>query len=112
MIDYVRMHPDVREFMLVTECGLSDRMRIEFPDRRFIGTCALCPHMKRVELRKVLEVLESRAPSRSSRSPRTSDAGRSARSSGCSRSPARGRASASGRSRPRGSARLELTRSA
>lgn len=62
MIDYVRRHPDVREFMLVTECGLSDRLRVEFPDRRFIGTCGLCPHMKRVELRGVLEVLESPRP--------------------------------------------------
>ncbi|HVY60017.1 MAG TPA: quinolinate synthase NadA [Planctomycetota bacterium] len=62
MIDYVRKHPGVHDFMLVTECGLSDRMRVEFPDRRFIGTCGLCPHMKRVELRKVLEVLESPRP--------------------------------------------------
>jgi quinolinate synthase len=62
MIDYVRKHPDVSDFMLVTECGLSDRMRVEFPERRFIGTCGLCPHMKRVELRKVLEVLENPKP--------------------------------------------------
>jgi quinolinate synthase len=62
MIDYVRKNPETKEFMLVTECGLSDRLRMEFPDRRFIGTCGLCPHMKRVELRKVLEVLESPRP--------------------------------------------------
>src|SRR5439155_2131999 len=62
MIDYVRKHPQVKDFMLVTECGLSDRMRIEFPERRFIGTCGLCPHMKRVELRKVLDVLENPRP--------------------------------------------------
>ncbi len=62
MIEYVRKHPDVHDFMLVTECGLSDRMRVEFPDRRFIGTCGLCPHMKRVELRKVLDVLTAPRP--------------------------------------------------
>jgi quinolinate synthase len=63
MIRYVRESPpEQRRFMLVTECGLSDRLRVEFPDREFIGTCSLCPHMKRVELRKVLQVLESPRP--------------------------------------------------
>jgi len=62
MIDYIRKHPEADEFMLVTECGLSDRMRIEFPEKTFIGTCGLCPHMKRVELRKVLQVLTDPQP--------------------------------------------------
>jgi quinolinate synthase len=57
MVEYVRKSP-AREFMLVTECGLSDRLRVEFPDRTFIGSCALCPHMKRVDLVKVLDALE------------------------------------------------------
>lgn len=61
MVDYVRKS-GAKEFMLVTECGLSDRMRVEFPDRTFIGACALCPHMKRVDLMKVLEALESPRP--------------------------------------------------
>jgi quinolinate synthase len=61
MVDYVK-RSDATEFMLVTECGLSERLRAEFPDKRFIGTCALCPHMKRVELRKVLQVLEAPRP--------------------------------------------------
>jgi quinolinate synthase len=37
-------------------------MRVEHPDKRFVGTCALCPHMKRVDLRRVLQVLESPRP--------------------------------------------------
>jgi len=61
MVRYVRQS-DARDFMLVTECGLADRLRAEFPDRRFLGTCVLCPHMKRVDLRKVLQVLESPRP--------------------------------------------------
>ncbi len=61
MVEYVR-HSDAHQFMLVTECGLSDRLRVEFPDKEFIGTCSLCPHMKRVELRKVLQVLEAPRP--------------------------------------------------
>lgn len=59
MIRYVRESPpEQKRFMLVTECGLSDRLRVEFPDREFLGTCSLCPHMKRVDLRKVLQVLQ------------------------------------------------------
>lgn len=51
-----------RRFMLVTECGLADRLRVEFPDREFVGTCVLCPHMKKTELRKVMEVLTDPGP--------------------------------------------------
>jgi quinolinate synthase len=61
MIEYIRKS-DARQFMLVTECGLSDRMRVEFPDREFLGTCSLCPHMKRSDLRNVLQVLTAPRP--------------------------------------------------
>lgn len=61
MVDYVRRSPDA-SFMLVTECGLADRMRVEYPDKSFVGTCALCPHMKRIDLRRVLQVLEAPRP--------------------------------------------------
>jgi len=61
MVRYVR-ESGAREFMLVTECGLADRLRAEFPEKRFLGTCVLCPHMKRVNLRNVLQVLESPRP--------------------------------------------------
>ena len=61
MIRYVR-NSDAKRFMLVTECGLSDRLRVEFPDREFLGTCSLCPHMKRIDLRSVLRALESPSP--------------------------------------------------
>jgi len=60
MIRYVRESPpSQKRFMLVTECGLSDRLRVEFPDKEFIGTCSLCPHMKRVNLLSVLQALEN-----------------------------------------------------
>jgi quinolinate synthase len=61
MVEYVKKSA-AKEFMLVTECGLSDRLRVEFPDRTFIGSCALCPHMKRVDLARTLEALESPRP--------------------------------------------------
>ena len=43
--------------MLVTECGMGDRLQIEFPDRQFMGTCVLCPYMKRIGLDNVLQTI-------------------------------------------------------
>jgi quinolinate synthase len=48
-----------KKIMLVTECGLSDRARVEYPDKEVIGTCALCPYMKEINLRDIYEALHS-----------------------------------------------------
>ena len=48
--------------MLVTECGLVDRLKIEFPDREFVGTCNLCPYMKKITLHNILETLRDPKP--------------------------------------------------
>ncbi len=61
MMDYVRTS-SARRFMVITECGLADRMRIEFPDREFVGACSLCPYMKRVDLGNILQVLTAPRP--------------------------------------------------
>ncbi len=47
------------QFMLVTECGLSDKLQADFPEKQFIPSCGLCPHMKRNDLKKVLQALKS-----------------------------------------------------
>ena len=54
---YIADNEDRKQFMLVTECGMSEKLKVQFPDREFIGTCVLCPHMKRVELRNVLSAM-------------------------------------------------------
>lgn len=58
MKQYVADHPEVDSFFMVTECGLSDQLRVEFPDKKFIGTCSLCPFMKKVELENTLMALD------------------------------------------------------
>jgi len=58
MIRYMKSS-DATTFMLVTECGLGDRMRVEFPQKRVVGTCNLCPYMKKNNLLNVLQVLQS-----------------------------------------------------
>ncbi len=45
-------------YMLITECGLSDRLRVECPGKELIGMCGLCPYMKQNTLPLVLETLK------------------------------------------------------
>ncbi|MBI5035709.1 quinolinate synthase NadA [Candidatus Micrarchaeota archaeon] len=57
MISYIKSS-DAKQFMLVTECGLGDRMRVEFPEKEIVGTCNLCPYMKKNNLKNILSVLK------------------------------------------------------
>jgi len=59
---FIANHDEVKRFLLVTECGMTDKLKVLFPDRDFVGSCVLCPHMKRVELRNVLTALKDPAP--------------------------------------------------
>jgi len=61
MLNYVKTSP-ARTFMLVTECGLTDRFKAEFKDREIVGTCILCPYMKQIHLDDVLKTLKDPAP--------------------------------------------------
>ncbi|MCX8166724.1 MAG: quinolinate synthase NadA [Candidatus Micrarchaeota archaeon] len=47
-----------KKFMIVTECGMADRLRIEFPEKEFYGSCVLCPYMKKNSLAGIYEVLK------------------------------------------------------
>jgi quinolinate synthase len=38
---------------------MSDNVAVEFPDVEFVRPCALCPHMKRITLPKILRSLET-----------------------------------------------------
>lgn len=49
-------------YMMVTECGLADRMRVEMPDKKFIGTCVICPYMKKITLPLILKTLKNPDP--------------------------------------------------
>lgn len=61
MLDYVGSS-NAEEFMLITECGLSDRVRTEKPSKKIVGSCALCPFMKKIMLKDILECLKSPRP--------------------------------------------------
>jgi len=58
LIDFVKKS-DKTEFFLLTECGLADRLRLDAPDKIFVGSCTLCKYMKANTLKKIRDVLKS-----------------------------------------------------
>ena len=58
MIKYVEDHQP-KKVMMVTECSMSDNVRIDNPKVEFIKPCNLCPYMKKITLPKILECLEN-----------------------------------------------------
>lgn len=48
--------------MLVTECGITDRVKTEHTDTHIVGTCSLCPYMKKIMLKDVLVALKDPRP--------------------------------------------------
>ncbi len=57
MIEYIDNSKD-EQFMLVTECGMVDRMKVEKPEKKMVGSCAMCPFMKKIMLKDVLQSLK------------------------------------------------------
>ena len=44
-------------FLVVTECGLSDRLLLELPEKKFYKACKLCQYMKMITLEETAEAL-------------------------------------------------------
>ena len=49
MMRYAKESP-AQEFLIVTECGLSDRLLLEMPEKKFYKSCKLCSYMKMITL--------------------------------------------------------------
>ena len=58
MISHVK-NTNAKNIFLVTECSMSDNVQIENPTINFIKPCNLCPHMKKIELPKILDCLKN-----------------------------------------------------
>jgi quinolinate synthase len=56
MVKYAKERP-AKRFLVVTECGLSDRLAMEVPDKTFIKGCKLCTFMKVTSLEDVRDSL-------------------------------------------------------
>jgi len=61
MVKYARESPE-HEFLVVTECGLSDRLLLEVPGKRFYKSCKLCAYMKVITLEGTRDALRDLRP--------------------------------------------------
>jgi quinolinate synthase len=57
MVRYAKQS-DAEEFLVVTECGLSDRLLVEVPEKKFYKACKLCQFMKMITLESTARALE------------------------------------------------------
>lgn len=48
--------------MLITECSMSHNLMSANPEVELLGTCQMCPHMKRITLPKILACLRDETP--------------------------------------------------
>jgi quinolinate synthase len=58
MVRYAR-ESDAKNFLIVTECGLSDRLLMELPEKHFYKACKLCRFMKMITLEGTLDSLRN-----------------------------------------------------
>ena len=56
MVRYAK-ESDAEEFLIVTECGLSDKLILEVPEKKFYKACKLCQFMKMITLEATLDSL-------------------------------------------------------
>jgi quinolinate synthase len=61
MVRYAKDSP-AHEFLVVTECGLSDRLLLEVPDKKFYKSCKLCHYMKMITIEGVRDSLRTLGP--------------------------------------------------
>jgi len=58
MVKYVKENQP-KKVLLVTECTMSDNVQVENPNVQFIKPCNLCPYMKKINLKNILNCLEN-----------------------------------------------------
>ena len=56
MSNYVKDNQP-QKVIMVTECSMSDNVAIENPKVEFVRPCNLCPHMKRITLKKIYDAI-------------------------------------------------------
>jgi len=58
MVRYAKESP-AQEFLIVTECGLSDKLLLEVPEKTFYKACKLCQFMKMITLESTERSLQT-----------------------------------------------------
>ena len=58
MLGYMK-ETSSKQFLMLTECGLSARLQSEFPDKQLVGSCTMCKYMKSNTLQDILRALKN-----------------------------------------------------
>jgi len=61
MDNYIKEHKPAKA-ILMTECSMSGNIAAANPEVKMVGTCQMCPHMKRISLPKILNALQTEGP--------------------------------------------------
>ena len=61
MLGYMK-ETDSKQFLMLTECGLSGRLQSEFPDKQLVGSCTMCKYMKSNTLQDIQRALKNPLP--------------------------------------------------
>lgn len=61
LLDYMKTD-DSPAYLMLTECGLTARLQIDMPDKKFVGSCSLCRYMKANTLEDIERVLSDPQP--------------------------------------------------
>ena len=61
MVEYVKTTQH-DHYVMLTECGLTSRLQLEDPTKRFIGSCTMCKYMKSNRLDQIEAILTNPQP--------------------------------------------------
>jgi len=61
MDTYIKEHQP-KKAVLMTECSMGSNLAASNPAVQMLGTCQMCPHMKRISLPKILKSLQTMSP--------------------------------------------------
>ena len=62
MINHVK-NTNAESYFMLTECGLTSRLQLDHPEKKFVGSCTMCRYMKSNQLDDILRVLKNPEPS-------------------------------------------------
>ncbi len=51
---------DAEEFIIATECGMTEKLNEDIPEKKFLSFCNVCPYMKCTTMELVLEALKEK----------------------------------------------------
>jgi quinolinate synthase len=57
MAEYAKKS-DAKDFIIATECGMTEKLKIDVPDKNFHSFCNICPYMKSTTLPLALKALQ------------------------------------------------------